>query len=291
MSKKEVNQEKVEAKLLALSLIYEKEESCRQAFLERMSYSPEEMTAVIDIVSDDPEFRDWIQSVIPAMQCREDDENGIYVLIDDLKKSMHVLVEKTINHWYAPFASGIIFIGAGISAFFFGKATFLTLTVVFSLSFLLAGISEIAFALSNREEMKHWGWLLILGIINIVFALTLVANPFVSIFSITLFVGCAILFRSIGGIILSISLKKTDYSKWRYLLIFSILGILSALFLMAHPLIAEAIVLAFTAISLIFGGIFGMVLSLFLRKLNFLKKEVDRETMKRDLTSWFRGEE
>ena len=83
---KKVNQENVEAKLFALSLIYEKEESCRQAFLERIFYTPQEIVAVIDSVSDAPEFRDWIKSVIPAMQCREDDENGIYALIDDIEK-------------------------------------------------------------------------------------------------------------------------------------------------------------------------------------------------------------
>jgi hypothetical protein len=86
MFKKEVNQEKVEAKLLALSLIYEKEESGRQQLLQRISYTPEEIAAMTDSVSDDPEFRDWIQSVIPAMQCREDDDTGIYALINDLKK-------------------------------------------------------------------------------------------------------------------------------------------------------------------------------------------------------------
>ena len=87
MFKKEVDTEMVEAKLFALSLIYEKKESCRQQFLERIFYTPEEMEAVLEILSDDPEFRDWVISVIPLMQCREDDNNTIYALIDELKKS------------------------------------------------------------------------------------------------------------------------------------------------------------------------------------------------------------
>jgi len=87
MSKKELNQEKVYAKIYALSLIYEKEESCRQQFLERMSYTPEEMTAVLEGASYYPEFQDWIQSVIPAMQCREDDDNDIYALLYLIKKN------------------------------------------------------------------------------------------------------------------------------------------------------------------------------------------------------------
>ncbi len=68
MKTKGVNQDKVYAKLIALSIIYAKEESCRQKFLERVSYSPVEMTAVMDKVCD-PVFRNWIESAIPVMQC------------------------------------------------------------------------------------------------------------------------------------------------------------------------------------------------------------------------------
>ena len=197
-------------------------------------------------------------------------------------------IEKSIKHWYAPLISGIIFIGAGILAFFFGKATFLTLTVLFSLSFILSGIAEIVFSVINRKIMNFWGWSMALGIINIVFGLLLVVNPFVTMFALALFVGIAILFRSIGGIVLSIKLKKTHYSKWGWLLTFSILGIITALFLMLHPLIAGAMVVVFTGIALIAGGIFSIGLSLLLRKLNFYKKEFDREMMREDLVSWFR---
>jgi len=87
MKTNNVNPESIEAKLLAFSLIYEKEESCRQQFLERIFYTPEEMEAVLEILSDDPEYHDWVKSVIPLMQCREDKENVIFALIDELKKS------------------------------------------------------------------------------------------------------------------------------------------------------------------------------------------------------------
>jgi uncharacterized membrane protein HdeD (DUF308 family) len=104
-------------------------------------------------------------------------------------------------------------------------------------------------------------------------------------------VGFAVLFRSIAGIILSINLKKTHYSKWGWLLTFSILGIISAIFLMIHPLIVGLMVVVFTGIALIAGGIFSIGLSLLLRKLNFYKKEFDKEMMQEDWVSWFRGED
>ena len=69
MRAKRINQDKVYAKLLALSVIYEKKESCRQAFLKRISYSIEEISAVLKNIYD-PDFRSWVEAAIPVMQCR-----------------------------------------------------------------------------------------------------------------------------------------------------------------------------------------------------------------------------
>jgi hypothetical protein len=69
MKAKAINRDRVCAKLLALSIIYEKEEGVRQVFLKRMSYSPEEMKAVMDEVCDFG-FRSWIETAIPMMQCK-----------------------------------------------------------------------------------------------------------------------------------------------------------------------------------------------------------------------------
>jgi len=71
MKAKAVNRDNVYAKILALSSIYEKEESRRRVFLEKITYTPGEMKAVINTVSDDVEFRSWIETAIPVMQCRK----------------------------------------------------------------------------------------------------------------------------------------------------------------------------------------------------------------------------
>jgi len=94
MSKEEFFQEKVHAKLYALSLIYGKEENSREEYLARISYTPEELEAVLEGASDDAEFRDWIQSVIPVMQRREDTIDDIQDLIAALKKNTEEFNER-----------------------------------------------------------------------------------------------------------------------------------------------------------------------------------------------------
>jgi hypothetical protein len=70
MKTKGIFQEKIYAKLLALSIIYEKAESCRRVFLERITYTDREMKIIMDNVPDN-DFRKWLASAIPVMQCRE----------------------------------------------------------------------------------------------------------------------------------------------------------------------------------------------------------------------------
>jgi len=197
-------------------------------------------------------------------------------------------IEKSIKHWYAPLISGIIFIGAGILAFVFGKATFLTFTVLFSLSFLLSGVFEVLFSVINRKEMKHWGWSLALGSISFIFGVLLLANPFASMFVLALFVGLAFLFRSIGGLILSINLKKLRYSKWWILLILSLAGALFSFVLIAHPLIAGAMAVVLIGIMLVVGGIFCIGLSVLLRNLNKAIKQMNNFGIEVDVVSWLK---
>ena len=68
MKTKVVSQDEIEAKLIALSVIYEKEESRRQAFLKRLSYTPSEKTAILDRICD-PGFRSWVVSAFTMMKC------------------------------------------------------------------------------------------------------------------------------------------------------------------------------------------------------------------------------
>ena len=187
---------------------------------------------------------------------------------------MSLIAEKVKNffkQWFMPLISGIILISMGILAFYLEQVTFLTLANFFSFTFMLAGFPEIAFALANRQEMKYWSNMLIMGIVNIIFGLIFVANPNVSKISLMIIVGIAIIIRSIGGIILSFKLKKINYSRWIYLLILSILGIMFVSFLMLRPSMASHLLTILIGIALIFGGIVCIVQSMVIKHLDFLK--------------------
>ena len=191
-------------------------------------------------------------------------------------KSQHVFksVRSAVKHWYAPLISGIILIGAGILAFIFGKATFLTLTLVFSISFLLSGIAETVFSIVNRKSIDSWGWSLAFGLINLIFGVLLLANFYVTMLVFPFFIGFAFLFRSIGGIGQSLNLKKQGISNWSWLLAFAILGMLFSIMLVLNPLFAGITIVVLTGVVLIIGGIFSISLSVLLKKMNKFSHKV-----------------
>ncbi|MDR0272551.1 MAG: DUF308 domain-containing protein [Clostridiales bacterium] len=175
-------------------------------------------------------------------------------------------IEKIVKRWYAPLISGIIFICAGIGAFAFAKATIFTLILLVGLSFLLSGIIEGVASIVKRKDLPQWGWSLILGCINLIFGLWLLMHPAGAMILIAVFVSLSVMFRSIGGIILSIKRKKA-IPRRGLLLAFGILGVIFSFILLIHPLFAWTTIVVFMGMTLIVAGIFCICLSLFLRKL------------------------
>jgi len=71
-------------------------------------------------------------------------------------------------------------IGVGLWAIIFSSQSITAIAVVFSLTFLIVGLFETIFAISNINELDGWGWELALGIIKFVLGLILLINPHIS---------------------------------------------------------------------------------------------------------------
>lgn len=77
-----------------------------------------------------------------------------------MESSLFKKVKIAIDYWYIPLLVGLLFVGIGIWSFITPLAAYLTLALLFSISFLVSGIFDIIFALSNRKKIDNWGWTL-----------------------------------------------------------------------------------------------------------------------------------
>lgn len=186
-------------------------------------------------------------------------------------------VANTIKHWYIPLIVGIIFVGVGIYTFSAPVASYITLSILFSLSFLFSGLSEIIFSISNRHEIDNWGWTLTFGILNFIFGLLLIMNPGISMTTLPLFVGFLMLFRSIMGISYALELKNYGVPDWGALLAIAILGLLFSFILVWNPVFAGFTIVIWTGLAIITVGIFSIYLSFKLKKIKSSPEKISKE--------------
>lgn len=181
-------------------------------------------------------------------------------------KNLINAITNTVKYWYVPLILGIIFILCGIWAFTSPLSTFLALSMLFSISFIVSGIGDMFFAAANAKQLKGWGWYLVSGILSLILGIYLVAYPAISMSVLTFIIGFTLLFRSFQLFGFSLELKDTGIPKWGYITFASVLGIITSFILLANPIFTGASVVVFTALAFIFIGIAYIVLSINLKK-------------------------
>jgi uncharacterized membrane protein HdeD (DUF308 family) len=186
-------------------------------------------------------------------------------------------VERSVKHWYLHLIVGIIFIGAGIMVFRTPVESYLTLSIIFSVLFLLSGLLEIVFSIANRKELEGWGWNLALGIVTLLVGIMLVGNPAISMVTLPFFVGFVVLFRSIMAISTSLELRNYYIMDWGYLFGLGILGTIFSFMLLFNPSFAGLSLVIWTGLALVLIGIFSIYLSLKLKKLKDIPKTISAE--------------
>ena len=171
---------------------------------------------------------------------------------------------------------GILFVVISIVVFTSPLGSLLALSLLFALSFLFGGLSEVVFSIVNRDRLDNWGWSLAFGILTFIVGISLVSHPELSISALAFYIGFLLLFRSIASISFAMDIKKYGSKDWGGLLAFGILGAIVSFFLIWNPLFAGLSVVVLVALSFLFTGLFSILLAMQLRKLHKSSKEISQ---------------
>jgi len=183
-------------------------------------------------------------------------------------------IKSTVKHWYIPFIIGLMFITVGIWTIFSPLESYLALAWLFIISFIISGIFEIYFALSNKDELDHWGWELVNGLFGLIIGVVMLLNPELSILTLPMYIGFVVLFRSFMAISSSIELKKYGVLDWGNLMGIGILGTIFGFILLWNPLFAGLTLVAWTGIAMITIGGYGVYFAIKLKKLKNINDEI-----------------
>lgn len=177
-------------------------------------------------------------------------------------------IKEAVKHWYIPVLVGLFFVIVSIVSFTSPESSLLTLSILFALSFLFSGLSEIFFAVINRDRLDNWGWSLAFGIITFLVGFSLVIHPALSLSVLAFYIGFVILFRSIAAISFAIDIKNYGNKNWLGLLLLGVIGTIFSFILIWNPLFAGLSMVYLIALSFLFAGLFSIFLGLQLRQLH-----------------------
>lgn len=186
-----------------------------------------------------------------------------------------------IKNWHLILLTGILLIGVGLWAIIFSHQSITALAIIFSLTFLVSGLLETIFSISNKDVISNWGWALVLGIIKLVIGFLLLINPSISILTLAFYVGFVILFRSLATIVLSFNLKNYHILQWGNLLAMGIIGFILSILLLINPHFTATAIVVCLGLALIVSGAISIYSSLKLKKVKSLVKKVSSDLMSR----------
>ena len=190
-----------------------------------------------------------------------------------MEKQIIKTLKDAIKHWYLQLILGVLFIITGIWVLGTPLESYLVLSTLFSVTFFVNGIFEIAYSISNRKQLDNWGWVFAGGIVDLLFGIWLMSSPLLSITVLPFYVGFMLMFRSVSAIGLAVDLRAFGVKEWGWLLGLGILGMVFSFILLWNPMLAGLTIVMWTASAFITIGVFKIFLSFKLKQLNTVSKK------------------
>jgi uncharacterized membrane protein HdeD (DUF308 family) len=190
-------------------------------------------------------------------------------------------VVSSINHWWIPLIIGVVLAGAGVYVFATPLASYLALSLIFSVSFLVSGVLQMTFAIANRKELNSWGWYLAGGILYTLFGILLVSRPEISIVTLPFVVGFFVLFKSANALAWAYDLNSMGIKNWGNIAIVAVLGLIFSFILLWNPLFAGLSLVVWTGLAFLLTGIASIMLSFHLKKLKDIPGKISDDLKQR----------
>ena len=173
-----------------------------------------------------------------------------------------------VKNWWVSLLLGLLYILIAICLMFTPLASYVALSVLFSVSMFVSGTLEILFAVTNKKNISSWGWYLASGIIDLILGIYLMANIGLSMAVLPFIVAFWLMFRGFSSTGYSIDLKRYGTRDWGWYMAFGILAIICALIILWQPAVGALYVVYMISFTFFIIGLFRVMLSFELRNLH-----------------------
>ena len=169
-------------------------------------------------------------------------------------------------NWWVFVLTGLLLIGLGLWAFRNPNEAFLGMTIYFAAIILFNGVGGLIFALTNRAHLPGWGWLMGLGVLEIIFGFFLLNSPLFAAQALIFFVGIWLLLRGGATVANAFVLRRLGYRHWGWTLALGLLGFALAALVLANPAVLALTATVWLAVALLVLGVAVGWLGLRLRR-------------------------
>jgi uncharacterized membrane protein HdeD (DUF308 family) len=141
---------------------------------------------------------------------------GAWVLVDGVFRVVGAIGHRATDpDWGWHLVIGILGIIIGFLTFHAPRITALALIIYIAAWALMIGATEIALAIKLRNEIKGEWFLILMGVVSILFAITLLWNPLPGALALVWLIGSYALVFGILGVILGFRLRSLPISPVR----------------------------------------------------------------------------
>ena len=191
-------------------------------------------------------------------------------------------IQYNVKNWLWFLVSGLLFIATGIAIYAWPVASYVSLSIVFTILMISNGFSQIVFESANSKVLRGWGWILVSGIIDLALGTYLLFYPAMTMVTLPYFVGFWLIFRSFYLMGTSFDLQALGVSGWGWFLFGGILMLVLGGVIVYYPAAGVVSIIAFSGSAFILGGFMNIYLAFLLKgvkgEVNQVRKTIGNVT-------------
>ena len=178
---------------------------------------------------------------------------------------------RTIRHWWLMLVAGILCIAAGICVFVFPVESYVTLSILFGVLMLFAGIAQLVIASTSGNYLMMKGYFIVGGVLDVILGLYLCIYPGVSLVVLPILMGLWLMYHSFMIISFGGDMGTFRLSGGGLIVLLGVLLLLLSIFVLIDPFsVGVVTVLVVAGAGLIMLGFIFCVIATILKG---IKKE------------------
>lgn len=177
---------------------------------------------------------------------------------------------KIAKNWWLLTIVGLAITLLGFWVYLNPLENYIALSILFSTIIFISGIFEIIFALTNSKIIKGWGWMLTSGIFDLMIGIILITKEELTMVILPFIFGIWLIFRGVTQISRGVLIKQARIKNWGWSIFGGILVVIFGFMVIYSPVFGASSIIVWTALSLIILGLFTILFSFIMKKINHI---------------------